>query len=164
MEALIFIFITVISRLIPHLVNLTAMIPLTVWFARAYSLPRALVLSLGAFLVSDLLLILLGHHDVFGSWSLWMYSGLLVVALGIHALRKIHSIWLLSLATLFYWAFTNLGTFLNSGIYPHTEAGFVACYFLALPFLGNMLIGDAIFWGLFMMIDRSLKRHIATSY
>lgn len=43
------------------------------------------------------------------------------------------------LATVAYWIWTNFGTWLIEGLYPHTLTGFVSCYTLALPFLANSL-------------------------
>lgn len=47
-------------------------------------------------------------------------------------------------ATLFFLV-SNFGTWLASGMYPHTAAGLATCFVAALPFFKATLLGDVIF-------------------
>lgn len=47
----------------------------------------------------------------------------------------LHLLWVSISVTLIFWLWSNLGVWLTSGMYPHTMAGFIHCYVLALPFL-----------------------------
>ena len=44
-----------------------------------------------------------------------------------------------------YWLWTNAGSWMLSGMYPHTLSGFVDCYWLALPYLKDTVFG-ALIW------------------
>jgi hypothetical protein len=48
-------------------------------------------------------------------------------------------------ASLAFFLITNFATWWVSGIYPHTAAGLLNCYLLALPFFRFTLAGDAAF-------------------
>lgn len=48
-------------------------------------------------------------------------------------------------ATLFFWVWTNAGTWWMSGLYPHDQIGLLDCYVLAWPFLENAVLGT-LFW------------------
>jgi hypothetical protein len=54
----------------------------------------------------------------------------------------------LSSSMLFY-LITNFGVWLVSGMYPHTIAGLINCFVLALPFYRNTILGDLIYVGVF---------------
>jgi len=43
-----------------------------------------------------------------------------------------------------FWLWSNFGVWLTSGLYANSFSGLVSCYYMALPFLGNALIGDLI--------------------
>ena len=45
-------------------------------------------------------------------------------------------------ASLSFFALSNFGVWLTSGMYPHTSAGLMACYVAALPFFQYTLLGD----------------------
>jgi hypothetical protein len=47
--------------------------------------------------------------------------------------------------SLVFYLTTNFAVWLFNGIYPHTAAGLVECYVLALPFYGFSLAGDLVF-------------------
>ncbi|MBI2415043.1 MAG: hypothetical protein HYV33_00080 [Candidatus Kerfeldbacteria bacterium] len=44
--------------------------------------------------------------------------------------------------TLFFYGWTNFGVWHIGGLYPHTWAGLLDCYVLAVPFLRNQLLGN----------------------
>ncbi len=45
---------------------------------------------------------------------------------------------------IFFWAWMNLETFMSGMLYPKTMTGFMECYVMALPFLKNSLIANAL--------------------
>lgn len=47
-------------------------------------------------------------------------------------------------ASLFFYIYTNFGVWLLWSMYPHTLAGLIQCYIMALPFLKMSLLGNLI--------------------
>jgi len=140
--------IGIFSRLIPHLPNATAIISLSLFSAVQFSRTRSLLIVLAMLFFSDLLLSLLNHYPLFGSWSWFTYSGIIVITFFGRKLRE-NRRWLAIgicgvSACLFFWLWTNFGTFLLAGMYPHTFSGLFTCYFMALPFLGHSLLANLI--------------------
>ncbi len=64
-------------------------------------------------------------------------------------------------STLFFLV-TNFGVWLIG--YPHTLAGLISCYTLAIPFFGNTILGDMAFTGaLFYSFGYIQKKYLATA-
>jgi hypothetical protein len=63
-------------------------------------------------------------------------------------------------SSILFFLVSNFGTWLSSGMYPHTFAGLTACYVAAIPFLQNTLAGDLFFSGLlfggFALLERAV--------
>jgi len=144
---LLMIFFGVISRLIPHLPNMTPLISLSIianiklnrWYAMA-----AMVIIL---LVSDSLLSLLFKYPVLHHWSYFTYSGFLINTwlFSDQSRARFQGLFFSALAgTLLFWIWTNFGVWLTTALYTKTFHGFLLCYFAALPFLRNALIGSMI--------------------
>jgi uncharacterized membrane protein YoaT (DUF817 family) len=62
-------------------------------------------------------------------------------------------------AGLFFWLITNLALWMSGVMYPTNIAGLSTCFAMAIPFLGNQVIGDLLFTlvfaGLFSMMQNS---------
>lgn len=144
------LFIGIVSRLIPHMPNATAIMFSSLTFGFLLPKTRAIAIVLVMGVISDSLLSYLHAYPVFGYWSFFTYSGFLVVTCFGSKIQKITVGrgygYLLSVSFLF-WLWTNFGTWLVSGLYPTTGTGLVACYIAALPFLGNQLLGDVLWLG-----------------
>ena len=161
--AIFWIFLAAFGRLIPHPPNFTPLTGLSLFsgsqLPKYISYPSAIL----ALLCSDMLLSRMHGYEIFGMWSLFTYSGFLAVVWSgtkMQANAKAPRILGFTVAaSLFYWIWTNFGIWLIS--YPKTFAGFVDCYGLALPFLGNSLLGDLIWTGVifagFSLVRRFTK-------
>jgi len=98
-------------------------------------------------LVSDSLLSLLFRYPAISHWSIFTYSGFLITTLFFSYQTRTHLKWLFLSAlagTVFFWVWTNFGVWLTTALYAKTSHGFMLCYFVALPFLRNALIGSMI--------------------
>lgn len=142
--ALGLIVLAVVTRLIDHAPNFTA-VGAAALFA-GYALPRrlAFVVPLIAMALSD---IFIGFYD----WRLMAVvyaSFLLMTAAGIAA-RHVRSpiVYAFSIAggSVLFFLTTNFAVWALSSWYPHTLNGLLWCYTLALPFLKNALMGDMLF-------------------
>ncbi len=83
-----------------------------------------------------------GAYWVYGSFALMVVLGqyikkvsFLNVALGGIAAAMVH------------WVVTDFGVWIGGSMYTKDMNGFLQCYFMALPFLKNMLIGNLVFCG-----------------
>ena len=133
-------------RLAPHPPNLSPIDAMGL-FSGAYLGRRWLAFAapLGALLLSDLLL---GFYP--GMWVQYVAVALVVV-LGLVALRTVSAARVAGAAvasSVLFFVVTNFGTWVLSGMYPHTAAGLGACYVAAIPFFQNTLAGDVFYSGL----------------
>jgi len=55
------------------------------------------------------------------------------------------SIILALISSIFFYLYTNFGWWIMSGMYEHTLSGLIRCYYMAIPFFRNNLMGNLIF-------------------
>lgn len=160
-----------LSRLIPHPSNF-APIGAMALFGAAYYSKRyiAFLVPILAMWISDLIL----NNVVYGSYFdhfVWFYNGsiftygafALIVVLGLFSLKKIRISNLLFSAlsaSVVFFAVSNFGVWLTSGLYPHTFSGLTACYAAGVPFFHNTIMGDLVYtgamFGLFELCARQI--------
>lgn len=154
--ALGLIVLGVLSRLLPHPPNMTAVVGVTL--LGAYAIRNGWLAALVPVAVMALADVILGWH---GS-ALFTYAGMLCGTLiGRWLLTKLSVLRLggaALLASLAFFLVSNFYVFL-SGFYGYGVDGLLACYIAAIPFFGNSLIGDlgstAILFGLFVLARRA---------
>lgn len=130
----------------PHAANFNPELALIMYLGGRLKNKWPLVI-LFMLIVTDIIFSLFYKLPAFGSFTLFTYSGFLFpVYFARIFLRKwpAYFIFLVLLANMFYWGWTNAGTWLFSGLYPHTKTGFFYCYSMALPFLKNELLANAL--------------------
>ena len=147
-------------RLVPHPPNFSPIDAVAV-FSGAYVGRKWLAFAapLGALLLSDLLL-------GFYSGMLFQYvSVALIVVLGIVALQRVTVLRLGGAAiasSVLFFAVTNFGVWLVSGMYAPTLSGLTACYIAAIPFFQNTVAGDlfyaALLFGGFALAEHFVPR------
>jgi hypothetical protein len=162
-KLLFWVALLFLARLMPHVPNLTPYMSLLLLMG--YSLPRrtAIFLTLLSLIAADVILALWHHDPIFGLWSLFTYSGFLSITFVAYGLKQNHTfvrIGTFALSSVLgYWLWTNFGTWLTSGMYAYSWAGFMQCFILALPFLQASLISALIFvplfFGLMMCMERA---------
>ncbi len=145
------IFITLAaSRFVPHPPNFTSLIALSFYIPAILGvryLP-ALVLS---FLITDLFI---GFHSV----TLFTWGSVIVVGLSakFFITSKLSRIMGALTGAIIFYSITNFGVW-SLGLYGYTIEGLIACYTLALPFLGNTLIATIIFSAIIeVILERKL--------
>ena len=147
-------------RLVPHPPNFTPIGAMAL-FSGAYlgRRPLAFVAPLAALLLSDAVI-------GFYSGMAFIYASVaLIVMIGWAIRSRISPIRVGAAAiasSVLFFVLTNFGTWLSSGMYPHTTAGLAACYVAAIPFFQNTLAGDLFFSGLlfggFALLERAVPR------
>jgi MFS family permease len=158
-----FIAIGVLTRLIPHMPNITALGAICL-FGAAYFKKKywAFLIPLAAIYMSDLFLnnvtYASGHEGFvwFSSISLAVYAGFAVVIfLGSWLLRKVslRNVFLTSIiAGLVFYLITNFGSWLWDPQYPKDLSGLTASYIAGLPFLRLTIIGNLVYSAVFFGI------------
>ena len=130
-------------RLVPHPPNFMPVGAMAL-FSGAYFGRRALAFAapLGALLLSDAVLGF--YHGMATVYA----ADLLIVVIGSMALSR-RSPMRIGLAavgsSVLFFAVTNFGMWLWSGIYPRTLAGLETCFVAAVPFFQNTLAGDLFY-------------------
>lgn len=143
------IFLGIMSRLLPHLPNFTAMNAIAL-----FSTCFLGGLSVSFFTVYASLL--LGHF-VFGldqsAGYVYFSLGLMIFMGRIFEPRKstFKALLLMACSTLLFFIVTNFGVWSAGSIYPKSAAGLQACYLAALPFLMNDLMGTFFYGGALFM-------------
>ena len=144
---LMIILAAALSRLIPHVPNVTAVMALAL-FGGAYLSNRylAVLVPVMALILSDLVL---GFHStmvfVYGATALVAFVSSLLLKGQVRPQRlAAFSV----LSSLFFFAVTNFGVWMMDSLYPKTAAGLVQCYVMAIPFLGTQVLGDLFFTAL----------------
>jgi len=154
MDTLLLIIIGVLSRLFPHPANVTAVGALAVFSGARYGRTKALVITVGTMLVSDMVL---GFHAVM--WA--TYGSFALSVLLAHLLLRKQSVSRIAGVTLassiLFYLVTNFAVwFVPGSMYPKTLAGLLDSYMMALPFFRNSLLGDfsyvTIFFGSYALM------------
>ncbi|WP_128543591.1 DUF6580 family putative transport protein [Larkinella soli] len=160
---IIIVFLTALSRLLPHPFNFTPIAAIALFGAATF--PRkwqGLVVPLAAMLVSDLLL---GFH---GTMAAVYGSFVLTWTLGVLFLKKVTAgrVALVSLASsLLFFLITNYAVWDGSRFYPQTFEGLMSCYTAGLAFyngqsfflngvLGDLTFSTLLFGGYYLLQQR----------
>lgn len=149
MEILAFTIIGIISRLIPHLPNMTAVGASLLFISAKFGVKKSIVLLFSTMVVTDFLL---GFHQVM--WA--TYGSLLLTILigrwvGTH--NGVKRILIGStVSSIMFFLITNFAVWLlPNGMYEKSFFGLIHCYIMALPFLRNTMLGDVLYTALFFL-------------
>jgi hypothetical protein len=133
------IFIGVVSRLLPHPPDFTAMNAVAIFGGLYLSRSRSLITLFSTLLLSDLIL---GGHSTMP----FVYLSLVLVILLSCAFKQrisLQNMPILCLASsLLFFFVTNFGVWITTSLYPKTVYGLGLCYLAAIPFLLNQVLGD----------------------
>lgn len=152
------VFMASISRLIPHPLNFTPIIAMSLMAGSALQNKQlSLFIVMLSMFVSDVLTIHFINYNYstytsyFASISaVTVYLAIALVVIFAERIKNFKpSLQLASVglgAGLFFWIITNLGVWLGATLpYPMSFVGLTACFAAALPFLSNQLLGDVLF-------------------
>ncbi|OGY59199.1 MAG: hypothetical protein A3H06_01150 [Candidatus Colwellbacteria bacterium RIFCSPLOWO2_12_FULL_44_13] len=138
--------IAVATRFLPHPPNATA-IGAFALFAGAYTRNSwSIFLVLIPMVISDMII---GFYSI--KILAVVYGSFLLIAIIGRFLKENKSFENITLAAIsgsvLFYLTTNYAVWMFGTLYPKTTDGLAASYFMALPFLGNMLLGDLV-WSL----------------
>ena len=170
---IVIIALTIVTRLIPHYPNFTALGAAALFGGAYFRKQTAIAIPLLAMFFSDLILnnllyrVQLPGNDtgfvLFEPAVLWSYAALIIIALlGYRFIRtrKVLPVIGASLtASLLFFLISNFAVWLNSGLYPKTTAGLMTAYGAGLPFFGNTVAGDLFFVAVFFGGLEAVRRY-----
>lgn len=140
--AISLITFAVFGRLLPHEPNFAPVAAVAI-FGGAI-LPRKLALSvpLLAMIISDLFI---GLHSLF----LLTWASFAAIALlsnfAIKAVKPSLVVGASLGASVLFYVVSNFGVWLEGRMYPMTLSGLLDCYYQAIPFFRNTVLGDLVF-------------------
>jgi hypothetical protein len=156
--AVLWVIFGTLGRLIPHAPNVSPMTSIALFSGSQLGRVLSFVVALLTMIISDIALAKMTGYPAFGIWSIFTYSGFAAIIVAGFWLRKnpsaARTFGFLLASSFGFWLWTNFGIWATgeSGMYPHTAQGLVACYVAALPFLGNALVGDMA-WGFVLFMS-----------
>lgn len=159
--ALLFILTGIILRLVPHPPNFAPIGAIALFGGVYLSKRLALILPLVAMIISDAFI---GYYEpklmasVYGSFLLCVFLGFW--------LKKNKRWYTVAggsiLCSLLFFIITNFAVWAFTTWYGPTISGLVYCYWMALPFFKNTLLGDLfyinVFFGLYELVKIWVKK------
>lgn len=146
--ALIFVLIGISLRLAPHLPNFNPITAIALFGGVYLSRRTALIIPMIALAVSDYFI---GYYEF--SLMASVYGGFILCVLLGFWLKK-HKRWYAVggsavACSISFFLITNFAVWAFTPWYPHTFAGLIQCFTMAIPFFRNALLGDVFYIGVF---------------
>lgn len=142
--AIFFIIAAVILRLIPHLPNFAPIAALALFGGTYLNKKYALLVPLGAMLVSDYFIGFASFPVTFSVYFSFFLIGLIGLWLRRH--KNLANIIGATLAgSILFFLITNFAVWAATPWYPKNWVGMSQCYILALPFFRNTILGDLFY-------------------
>lgn len=152
---LFLIAVSVLMRFAPHMANYSPVLGMAIFAGYAFVDKKlALFVPLVAIFMSDWVL---GFYDGIS----FVYLGyVFAIALGAYLpSRKLVPITLSAVgAAVAFFIYSNLGVWFFTNMYPHTWAGLVDCYVMALPFFRGTLLSTLVSTGALFGVYSAFKR------
>jgi hypothetical protein len=153
----ILIAIGVLSRLLPHAPNMTAVGAVAFFSGAKFDSRKAVLATLAIMLISDMCI---GFHSLmwatYGSMILAVFMGRWIGqkrGMG----RIVGGVFV---SSLIFFIITNFTVWATTPLYPKTIDGLITCYVMALPFFRNSIVGDMIFSFLFFFGYEYIVAHL----
>lgn len=154
------IFLTIVSRIIPHIPNFTPMGAISLFGATYFKKKwQVFIIPILTIWLSDIFVNLYLYSDyslgfiMFYNGFYWQYiSYVLITLIGTIILNKpsILNITIANLlAVIVFFVISNFGSWIAFNMYPKTFEGLVTCYLAGIPFIKGNLLGN-LFYSFFM--------------
>lgn len=153
--ALLLIVLGVVMRLLPHEPNFAPIGAISLFGGAILGWRTAVWLPLVIMISADMFI-------GFYSGMIFTWAGFVLVSLFGTILRNATLLTRISLGALgsgaIFFIVSNFGVWITGGLYPPTLAGFIDCYYMALPFFRTSLMADlfysALLFGLYALAAR----------
>lgn len=150
----------VVSRLIPHPSNWTAVGALAIWSGYLFRDRFSVILApLVVLLVTDLIL----RTHVTMPWTFGAYALIALLSRELNLQKNGGRLLGASLMTsVLFFTISNFGVWASTGFYSHTWEGLVTCFTMALPFLSAQVVGDLVYTAVFTGVIYATQMAAAT--
>lgn len=141
--AIFLIVVALLSRLVPHPTNFTALGAVALFSGYLFKNPvLRFALPLFVLMISDYFI---GYHSLILFTYLPFLFAILIGTL-LQGKLKLATWFLSSLGTsVLFFLISNFGVWFEGILYPRDFSGLLNCYMMALPFFENQLAADLIF-------------------
>ncbi len=139
------------ARFLPHPPNFTPVAAIALFSGIYLSRNSGIILALLVMIISDFFI-------GFYSWKLMLavyLSFIMMVFLGGLAKKKRKMSLVMGItvsASILFFLITNAAVWIFSGMYEHTVSGLIQCYYMALPFFKNTLMGNLLYMALLVLM------------
>jgi hypothetical protein len=149
----VLLFLAALSRIVPHQLNVAPITAIALFAGVYLERKHAFIIPIAAMLISDYFI---GFYDA----VLWVYISIIMIGfLGLWLKQHrgiLPTIGTTITGSVLFFIVTNFGVWVSW--YPHTWAGFIECYTLAIPFFRNTMIGDlgyvTVLFGMYELVKR----------
>jgi len=145
MSPILLVFLAAACRLLPHAPNFTPIGAMALYAgSEIKDVKLALLMTLSAMLLSDLVI----GSDI---TSVAVYFSLAITVILGRYFRSTKNVGVgvlsASVSATLFFLITNFAVWLASGIYPLTSEGLAACFTAAIPFFGNTMSSEYLYFG-----------------
>lgn len=139
----IIVLVAAVSRLIPHAPNFTPIAAIALFGGANFNNRwAAFLVPLSAMFISDLLI---GFHTNLISVYL-SFALIVIIGMFIKNQQNFGSVTTAAVASsLLFFVITNFAVWLGNPAHPQNFSGLMDCYFIAIPFYKNSLMGDLFY-------------------
>lgn len=150
------ILVAALYRILPHVPNVAPVAALALYSGKHLDKRVAIILPLTVMVLSD---VIIGFHGT----MVFVYGSFIATAAIGFWLKKHQSlrniIGATVISSILFFLITNFGVWIEGILYKRTLEGLLTCYYMALPFFRNTLVGDLMYVGLFFGLH-ALARNI----
>jgi len=154
--ALVFVGMGIGARLLPHLPNFTPVMAVGLFGGAYFSKKLSFFLPFAIMLASDFFI---GFYDI--RLMVFVYGAVacfVLIGFNLKKNRKWGNIMANSLlASFIFFVVTNFAVWIFSDWYPKNIFGLFQCFYLALPFFKNSLLGDIFYSSMFFGVFKSAE-------
>ena len=154
-----------ILRFVPHPPNFSAVTAMALFGGAYFKKRYALIVPLAVIFLSDFFIGFYSWKLMTAVYGSFMVSGL--IGTWLKTREKVQFIAFASIvSSIFFFVVTNFAVWAFSPWYEKSVSGLLQCYFMALPFLKNSLLGDlfytTVFFGTYELAIIWVKKRFKT--
>ena len=148
---LLLLIIGIFYRFMPHPPNFSPLAAIALFGGFYFSRMRFALIPIAILFLTD---IVLGFYQIEIMLSVYT-SFILITLLGVQIKKKTSFYTIIGgslLGSILFFLITNFSVWLFGNWYAHDFSGLINCFYLALPFFRNTLLGDLFFTAVFFGI------------
>jgi len=149
MDTVFIILIGVLSRLMPHWANITAVGGIALFSGSRFGIRKAILITFITMFLSDALL---GFHALMWATYGSLFLGILIGRWVGNQTGNWRLFGGIFSSSVIFFLVTNFAVWVATPMYPRTMSGLIDCFIMALPFFRNSLLGDFVYTFVFFKL------------